>query len=52
MQELNLSGNEIGKAGANKVAECVENKENLEMLDLNGNYTYHAVQHYITQRNR
>lgn len=38
LQELNLSGNEIGKSGACVVAECMEEKPNLEVLDLNCKY--------------
>ncbi|XP_013402920.1 ran GTPase-activating protein 1 isoform X1 [Lingula anatina] len=37
LKELVLSFNEINKDAANEVAECVENKECLEKLDLNGN---------------
>ncbi|KAJ8297852.1 hypothetical protein KUTeg_024383 [Tegillarca granosa] len=35
--ELNLSGNEINQAGANAVAEAMENKDKLEKLDLDCN---------------
>ena len=41
LQELNLSGNEITKTGACVVAECMEDKPNLEVLDLN--CMYHAL---------
>lgn len=35
-QELILSGNEIKQPGALSVAECVSNKDNLKLVDLNG----------------
>jgi hypothetical protein len=36
VQELILSGNEIKQAGALAITECVADKENLKLLDLNG----------------
>ncbi|KAL4230322.1 Ran GTPase-activating protein 1 [Mactra antiquata] len=37
LRELILSGNEINKSAANVVTEAVENKDNLELLDLDSN---------------
>ncbi|KAK7097883.1 hypothetical protein V1264_004794 [Littorina saxatilis] len=37
LKELILSGNEIQQAGAIAVTECIANKENLTVLDLNAN---------------
>ncbi|XP_060581988.1 ran GTPase-activating protein 1-like [Ruditapes philippinarum] len=37
LKELILSGNEINKQGASVVAESVENKDNLTLLDLDSN---------------
>lgn len=37
LKELILSGNEISRQGANAVAEAMENKDNLTLLDLNSN---------------
>ncbi|PVD34310.1 hypothetical protein C0Q70_05581 [Pomacea canaliculata] len=37
LKELILSGNEIKQPGALSVAECVSNKDNLKLVDLNAN---------------
>ena len=42
-QELILSGNEINRQAANVVAESVENKDNLTMLDLDCKFYCYMV---------
>ena len=37
LKELNLSFGEIRLSGGLKVCECMQSKENLKLLDLNGN---------------
>lgn len=38
-KEINFSGNEIRKVGANAIADAMENKAHLECLDLDCKYT-------------